>query len=352
MADYEKYMQCCLDLALNGLGRVAPNPMVGCVIVHNDVIIGQGYHREHGGPHAEVHALNSVADKDLLPESTLYVNLEPCCHHGKTPPCTDRIIREKVKKVVIGMQDPFQLVAGRGIQKLKEAGTEVIIGVLEKESLWLNRRFVRFHKSCRPYVILKWAQTLDGFIDKFRESNEPQINWITDEKTRVIVHKWRTEEQAIMIGGNTAKKDNPRLTSRDWTGKNPVRIVIDDTGTLDKALRVFDVEADTLLFSPVLRDMGLRTQTIITDFYRPVLPYVLNALYESSIQSVIVEGGRQLLTSAIESGLWDEARIFTGYCNFHHGVEAPEISGHQISSEYIGLDLLEVLVNKDSGFKF
>ncbi len=352
MADHDIYMQCCLNLAVKGLGRVAPNPMVGCVIVHNDSIIGEGYHREHGGPHAEIHALNSVADKDLLPESTLYVNLEPCCHHGKTPPCTDRIIREKVKRVVIGMQDPFQLVAGRGIDKLKEAGVEVIIGVLEKESTWLNRRFVRFHRSLRPYVILKWAQTLDGFIDKKRYSNEPQINWITDEKTRVIVHKWRTEEQAIMIGGNTAKKDNPRLTSRDWLGNNPVRVVLDETGTLPHILNVFDVEADTLLFTPVQRDMGLRTHTILTDFYKPVLPFVFKTLHESNIQSVIVEGGRQLLTSLIESDSWDEARIFTGYCNFQNGVEAPEISGREYSSEYIGSDLLRILVNKNSGFRF
>ena len=211
---------------------------------------------------------------------------------------------------------------------------------------WLNRRFISFHESQRPYVILKWAQTLDGYIDKERESDEPQINWITDEKTRILVHKWRAEEQAVMIGGNTARKDNPRLTVRDWTGKNPVRVVIDDTGELEKELHVFDEEADTLYFAPSDRNMGKRTQTIVTDFSQDALPFVMKTLYENHIQSLIIEGGRQLLTSVIASGLWDEARIFTGNRYFFKGVEAPKISGSQYAIEHIGKDVLSRIINK------
>ncbi len=339
-------MRRCLELSQNGQGKVAPNPLVGCVIVHNGLIIGEGFHNEFGGPHAEINALNSVVQKELLPQSTLYVNLEPCCHHGKTPPCTDRIISEGIRKVVIGMEDPFPKVAGKGIDILKQAGIEVETGILLDECQWLNRRFVRFYRSRRPYVILKWAQTLDGYIDKERESDEPKINWITDEKTRILVHKWRTEEQAVMIGGNTATKDNPRLTVRDWKGKNPVRVVIDNTGNLENTLHVFDKEAETLLFTPVLKSYGDHTRTIVTDFSKDALPFIFNTLYENNIQSVIVEGGRQLLTSVIEAGLWDEARIFTGNHYFYKGVEAPRISGGQYSTERMGNDVLAVIINK------
>jgi diaminohydroxyphosphoribosylaminopyrimidine deaminase / 5-amino-6-(5-phosphoribosylamino)uracil reductase len=345
MANHEIFIQRCLELASNGLGRVAPNPMVGCVIVHDNLIIGEGFHNEFGGPHAEIHALNSVRNKELLPQSTLYVNLEPCCHHGKTPPCTERIIADGVRNVVIGMKDPFAKVSGKGIQILNETGINVSVGVMEDKCRLLNRRFIRFHESSRPYVILKWAQTLDGFIDKPRESDKPQINWITDEKTRILVHKWRTEEQAVMIGGNTARKDNPRLTVRDWSGKNPVRVVIDDTGTLDIGLHIFDEEADSIVFAPSQRKIGKRTKTIVTDFNKDALPFIMKSLHENNIQSVIIEGGRQLLTSIIESDLWDEARIFTGNCFFYRGVEAPKIIGHEYSIEHIGKDLLSTIIN-------
>jgi diaminohydroxyphosphoribosylaminopyrimidine deaminase / 5-amino-6-(5-phosphoribosylamino)uracil reductase len=346
MSDHTKFMQRCLELSQNGLGRVAPNPLVGCVIVHNDLIIGEGFHGEFGGPHAEINALNSVIRKELLPYSTLYVNLEPCCHHGKTPPCTGRIIAEGIRKAVVGMEDPFPKVSGKGIEVLKQAGIEVESGILLDDCQWLNRRFIRFHKSRRPYVILKWAQTLDGFIDKERVSDEPKINWITDEKTRILVHKWRAEEQAVMIGGNTATKDNPRLTVRDWSGKNPVRVVVDDTGNLENTLNVFDEEAETLLFTPNHKTFGGHTRTIVTDFSRNALPFIFNTLYENNIQSVIVEGGRQLLTSFIDAGLWDEARIFTGNRYFYKGVEAPKISGVQYSIERMGNDVLAVIINR------
>jgi diaminohydroxyphosphoribosylaminopyrimidine deaminase / 5-amino-6-(5-phosphoribosylamino)uracil reductase len=346
MNDDNLYMQRCLEMARNGLGLVAPNPLVGCVIVHNGLIIGEGYHHEFGGPHAEINALNAVTARDLLPESTLYVNLEPCCHHGKTPPCTDRVIAEGIRKVVIGMTDPFADVSGKGIEQLKAAGIEVISGIMEDECRRLNHRFITFHEKHRPYVILKWARTLDGFIDKERDTDEPQINWITDEKTRILVHKWRAEEKAVMIGGNTARKDNPRLTVRDWTGKNPLRVVIDDRGDLDKDLHVFNEEADTLYFAPAERKMGKRSQTIVTDFNKAALPFIMKTLHERNIQSIIIEGGKQLLTSVIEAGLWDEARIFTGNLYFFKGVESPKISGGQYTIEQIGKDILTTIINK------
>jgi len=296
-------------------------------------------------PHAEINALNSVKKPELLRESTLYVNLEPCCHHGKTPPCTDRIIAESIPRVVIGMQDPFPKVAGQGISQLRNAGIEVIAGILEADSQWLNRRFTRFNTSSRPYIILKWAQTLDGFIDMERKSDEPHINWITHENTRILVHKWRTEEQAVMVGGNAAANDNPQLTVRDWAGRNPLRVVIDHTGTLSKDLNVFNDEADTFLFTPINKTYGSRTKTIVTDFSVDVLPFVFKTLFENNIQSIIVEGGRHLLSTIIQAGLWDEARIFTGNRYFFKGVKAPEIDGKVKSIEHLGEDVLAFIIN-------
>ena len=345
MTNHELYMHRCLELAQNGLGRVAPNPLVGCVIVHKDTIIGEGFHGEFGGPHAEINALNSVSDKTLLPESTLYVNLEPCCHHGKTPPCTDRIIAEGIGKVVIGMQDPFPEVSGKGIQMLKQAGVEVVKDILEKECRWINRRFIRFYDSKRPYIILKWAQTIDGFIDKKRTTDDAGINWITNEHTRMLVHKWRTQEQGVMIGANTAIKDNPRLTAREWAGRNPLRVVVDKTNELNGILQIFNREAETLVFNGSGKIYGNTTRTIKTDFSEDPLPFIFKTLFEQNIQSVMVEGGRQLATSVISSGLWDEARIFTGNCCFVEGIEAPEISGTKHNLEHIGEDVLTTFIN-------
>jgi diaminohydroxyphosphoribosylaminopyrimidine deaminase / 5-amino-6-(5-phosphoribosylamino)uracil reductase len=345
MMNHEQYMQRCLELAGNGLGRVAPNPLVGCVIVYDETIIGEGFHAAFGGPHAEINAINSVKSKDLLKKSTLYVNLEPCCHHGKTPPCADRIISEGIPSVVIGMQDPFPKVSGKGIDVLRKAGIHVESGILESECQWLNRRFIRFHTSQRPYIILKWAQTLDGFIDRERDSEDPQINWITDENTRILVHKWRSEEQAVMIGAKTAVKDDPRLTIRDWTGKNPIRIVVDHEGDLSNQLHVFDDEAETMIFTEIDKVFGNKTRTILTDFSENALPFIFRTLYENDVQSVIIEGGRQLLTSVIEAALWDEARIFTGDRYFFKGVRSPDISGKVISSEHMGKDILVTMMN-------
>ncbi|HRS53852.1 MAG TPA: bifunctional diaminohydroxyphosphoribosylaminopyrimidine deaminase/5-amino-6-(5-phosphoribosylamino)uracil reductase RibD, partial [Bacteroidales bacterium] len=245
------YIRRCFDLARLGMGKVAPNPMVGCVIVNGNKIIGEGYHQEYGGYHAEVNAINSVIDKDLLKTAVLYVNLEPCAHYGKTPPCTDLIISSQIPKVVISNVDPFEKVAGKGINKLRAAGISVIVGVLKQDGKELNKRFFTFCEQKRPYIILKWAQSLDGFIDKERNSNEKLKGptWITGDFFKKVVHKWRAEEQAIMVGTNTAINDNPKLTVREVPGKNPLRIVIDRVLKLPHNLNLFDSSTPTLVLT-------------------------------------------------------------------------------------------------------
>ena len=250
MTGEEKYMFKCLALAKNGLKEVSPNPMVGCVIVHQNKIIGEGYHQKYGEAHAEVNAINSVENKALLKESTLYVNLEPCAHYGKTPPCADLIIKHKIPKVVIGCMDSFGEVSGKGIENLKEAGTEVTVGVLQKESLRLNKRFFTFQNKNRPHIILKWAETKDGFIDVDRSDFKGTVdNWITSNDSKILVHKWRSEEEAIMIGTNTALNDNPHLTVREIEGKNPIRVILDLNLRLPNDLNVFDKSTPTLVFN-------------------------------------------------------------------------------------------------------
>jgi len=323
----EKYMRRCLELAKLGIGEVAPNPMVGSLIVYDGKIIGEGYHQKCGEAHAEVNAINSVKNPELLEKATLYVNLEPCAHHGKTPPCSDLIVRKKIPRVVIGCVDSFAKVAGKGIEKLKKGGCEVMLGVLEKESRWLNRRFFTFHEKKRPYIILKWAETKDGFIDKKRNSEETvEQNWITNQISKKLVHKWRTEEAAFMVGRETVKKDNPQLTVRDWTGRNPVRIVLDQHLKLSTGLKIFDDQAKTLIFNAKKEEIKNNLHYLKIDYTKEVLPQVLQRLYELEIQSVVVEGGEKLLTSFIEADLWDEARIFIGNKYFKQGVKAPEFN--------------------------
>ena len=321
----EIYMQRCLDLAKLALGTAAPNPMVGSVIVCDGQIIGEGYHQKCGEAHAEVNAINSVKNPDLLEKSTLYVNLEPCAHHGRTPPCSDLIVRKKIPRVVIGCVDSFAKVSGKGIEKLKKGGCDVTVGVLEKESLELNRRFFTFHEQKRPYIILKWAETKDGFIDKKRRSDETvEQNWITNQLSKQLVHKWRTEETAFMIGRKTAKKDNPQLTVREWTGRNPIRIVLDRKLRLLPDLRIFDTNANTLIFNSIKNEQKQNLNYIKVDFNDDVLNSVLTKLYELEIQSLVVEGGEKLLTSFIKADLWDEARVFVGNKYFKEGVKAPD----------------------------
>lgn len=321
----EIYHLRCLQLAENGLGRVAPNPLVGAVIVANDKVIGEGFHSFYGGPHAEVNAINSVEDKSLLIQSTLYVNLEPCAHHGKTPPCADLIIEKKIKRVVISHPDPFEQVSGKGIEKLKNAGIEVKVGILEKESRFLNRRFLTFYENKRPYVILKWAETADGFIDIIRSSGSlSKPTWITDEYARTFVHKWRSEEQSILVGTNTAMLDNPKLNVRDWKGKNPIRMVIDNNLRLPGNLSLFDKSLPTIVFNTKVNEDKTNLQYVKIDFEN-LVPEILAYCYSNKIQSVIVEGGTRLLETFILSRLWDEARVFKANVNFGEGIKAPKI---------------------------
>lgn len=324
---HKKYMQRCLSLAENGIGNVSPNPMVACVIVHNNKIIGEGFHQKFGEAHAEVNAINSVSDKSILKKSTLYVNLEPCSHFGKTPPCTDLIIKHKIPKVVIGCIDEHSKVSGKGILKLRNSGIDVKPGILENENRELNRRFFTYHNMKRPYIILKWAQTLDGYIDILRSKNNiAQPLWITNEVSKSLVHKWRTEESAIMIGTNTAEKDNPELNVREWSGKNPTRIVLDRNMRLSNHLHIFDQSQSTIVFTEKNVNSKKNLEYVKINFEGRVIKQVLKTLHEKEILSIIVEGGQKLLNSFIKQFIWDEARIFIGSKLFYDGVKAPKIN--------------------------
>jgi len=338
-------MKQCLLLAAQRQGKVAPNPMVGCVIVYEGNIIGEGCHMQYGGPHAEVNAINSVTDKTLLPQSTLFVNLEPCSHKGKTPPCADLIIANKIKEVVVGCRDSNPLVAGKGIQKLKKAGIQVIEDVLKGECRELNKRFFTFHEKKRPYVILKWAQTLDGFISKNAPFKKEE-NWITGVESKKLVHQWRAQEQAIMIGTNTAILDNPELTVRLTEGENPLRVVIDENLAIPFSNLVFSPDTETLVFTALNAQDRNRVNYCKTDFSKNILPFVMEVLYERKIISVIIEGGAHLLSSFIEDGLWDEARVFIGNKRFSGGLKAPAIAGKEVSVLAYGEDELRVLKNR------
>ncbi len=336
----------CIELASKGIGNVAPNPMVGCVIVHNNQIIGSGYHQKYGEAHAEVNAINSVSDKSLLKDSTLYVNLEPCSHTGKTPPCADLIIANKIPKVIIGQIDPNPEVSGKGIEKLKNAGIEVEVGVSQEDCKNLNKRFNTFHEKHRPYIILKWAQTIDGFIDKIRQEGDTnEINWISTLQSRVLVHKWRTEEQSILIGTNTALIDNPKLNARLFEGKNPLRIVLDKELSLPKNLNIFDNTIKTIVFTEKesVNELNIEYETI--KFDGNLITSILNNLYKRKIQSIIIEGGAFTLNSFIKNNIWDEARVFEGNINFNNGIKAPIINGNITSEFFIDSDLLKIVNN-------
>lgn len=335
MKIHEKFIKRCIELAKNGLGTTYPNPLVGSVIVHNEKIIGEGWHKKSGEPHAEVNAVNSVSDKSLLKESTIYVSLEPCSHFGKTPPCSDMIIKNQIPNVVIGTIDPFAKVCGAGIQKLKDAGINVIVGVLEKECNELNKRFFTFHTKKRPYIILKWAETSDGFITPLtKEENKPV--WITNKYSRQLVHKWRSEEQAILIGTQTAIDDNPKLDVRDWSGVNPVRVVLDKSLRISKENLIFDSSALTILLSQEN-----------LDFSKSIVKQIVDMLFEEKIQSLIVEGGSKTLQSFIDENLWDEARVFKGESCFKVGVKAPVIDGRFLEKQKIVNDELINYSNYD-----
>ena len=344
----EHYIQRCLQLAENGFGRTEPNPYVGAVIVHQDRIIGEGFHERFGGAHAEVNAIAAVSDKQMLKGSTLYVNLEPCSHHGKTPPCADLIIRCGIPRVVIAMQDPNKLVSGNGIQKLTEAGIEVKTGILEQQARWLNRRFITFHSKKRPYVILKWAQTKDGFIDIDRSipAADLQSNWITGPELKTLVHRWRAQEQAILIGYNTLVNDNPQLTVREWTGRNPQRILVTDT-LPDEHFNIFGDDQKTIVFNPIQNKVTEKAEYIKLDFDELLLNNILKTLFEKNICSVMIEGGRQILESFISSGIWDEARVLTGNKMFGKGLPAPVLKGaHENERKEYDKDLMQIFIKQ------
>lgn len=338
-------MQRCLQLAKNGMGHVAPNPLVGCVIVANDKIIGEGFHAEYGKPHAEVQAINAVKDAALLKDATLYVNLEPCAHHGKTPPCADLIIEKGIPEVVIGCRDPFAEVAGKGIEKLEAAGIKVTSGVLEQEALHLNRRFMTFHKEQRPYVILKWAQTLDGFMDKQR-NGETGINWISGAAAKRVVHLWRSQEQAIMVGTNTAMIDDPHLNVREVDGTDPLRIIIDRELKIPPESHVLDGTIPTVVFTEIEAEDGHNLEFVLNEEPKELLNEMLAYLYKRNVQSVIIEGGRKLLMSFLVQDKWDEARVIIGTGNFGRGLQAPVIARRPIGKDKIGEDVLLTYMNE------
>ncbi len=333
----EKFMLRCLQIAECGISGAHPNPMVGAIIVHDGKIIGEGYHQKCGEAHAEVNAINSVNDKELLKKSTIYVSLEPCSHFGRTPPCADLIIKHKIPRVVIACTDTFSEVAGRGIKRLRDSGCSVTVGILEDEARSLNHRFFTYHEKNRPYIILKWAQTIDGFIDIRRTAETPrQPHWITDCWGRRIVHKWRTEEQAILVGTKTAQKDNPKLNVRNWSGKTPLRLVIDQNLMLSSDLSLFDGSIPTVVFTEKEHKNKPNLEFCLLDFERNIPKQILAFLYARKILSIIIEGGTTLFNSFIEQNLWDEARVFVGHKFFNDGTKAPKLNSQPTATQNIG----------------
>ena len=347
MNNHEDYIARCIELAKNGFGTTYPNPMVGSVIVYNGEIIGEGWHQKAGEPHAEVNAIRSVKDPSLLDKATIYVSLEPCSHFGKTPPCCDLIIKNKIPNVVIGTVDSNIKVAGNGIKRLQEAGANVIVGILEKECYELNQRFFTFHEKKRPYIILKWAETQDGFIAPLQKEEQKPV-WITNLNSRQLVHKWRTEEQAILVGTQTVIDDNPQLNARDWEGNNPVRVVIDQNHRIPKTAHVFDNQTKTIVFSNKKSTPSLENTILeVIDFQQNIVQQIVDKLFQHQIQSVIIEGGAQTLQTFIDANLWDEARVFIGNCTFEKGVKAPILNTSPFKKEKIGTDELLIIRNYD-----
>lgn len=340
MKIHEKYIKRCIELAKNGLGTTYPNPLVGSVIVYNDEIIGEGWHQKAGEPHAEVNAINSVKDKSLLAKATIYVSLEPCSHFGKTPPCCDLIIAKKIPNVVIGTIDPFAKVAGNGIKRLLEAGKKVTVGILEDECNELNKCFFTFHNKKRPYIILKWAESQDGFIAPLSKDKQEPV-WLTNLFSRQLVHKWRSEEQAILVGTKTVIDDNPSLTTRDWAGNNPIRIVLDQNNRISKESHIFDNQAKTIL---------LNNDTI--NFNKNITQEIVDFLYNKGIQSVIIEGGSKTLHTFIDANLWDEARVFKSNVTLNEGVKAPKIEFKKATRNEILEDELLIFFNYDNNNYF
>lgn len=344
----EFFMRRCLQLAELGAGTTAPNPMVGAVIVCDGKIIGEGYHHKCGEAHAEVNAIASVKKPELLERSTIYVSLEPCSHFGKTPPCADLIISKKIPNVVVGMVDPFGKVNGNGINKLLNAGCNVKVGVLEDECRKLNRAFITFHEKRRPYIILKWAESNDGFIDTKRTADNNKPVWLTNDACRALVHRWRAESGAIMVGYNTALLDNPQLNVRAWAGPNPLRIVTDRNLQLPDSLALFDHSQPTWRLNSLNDNATENLLNVKLPWDSNMLPTLMQKLYESNINQLIVEGGSRLLQSFIDCGLWDEARIFKGNMELKDGVKSPTLSGHITGNRDIDGTRLTIIENTAS----
>lgn len=387
---HEHYMQRCLELAANGLREAMPNPSVGAVLVYEGRIIGEGHTSPFGGPHGEVNCLNSVsvADRHLLPLATLYVSLEPCSHYGKTPPCCDLIIKNEIQNIIIGCVDPNEKVAGNGIRKLQEAGKNVIVGVLEKECREFNRRFFTFHEKQRPYIILKWAESANGFLspsdrllddsivrsldrsknqtieesnnEEFEQSKNLKIQpsekkpvWITNKYSRQLVHKWRSEEMAILVGTQTVLDDNPDLDVRSWTGPNPVRIVLDRTNRITDAYSVKNLKIKSIFLTETTNFPNLDNLLYESIAFDDRLPKnIADVLYKHNLQSVIIEGGRQTLQTFIDANLWDEARVFKGMSVFNNGTPAPQFAAQPIRREMILDDELLIYRNYGEGNYF
>lgn len=345
---HEKFIKRALELAYLGLGKVSPNPMVGAVIVHEDLIIGEGYHQKYGEAHAEVNAVNQVlanfinAD-EILQKSTIYVTLEPCAHFGKTPPCADLIIKHKIPNVVIGCLDPFDRVNGKGAERLKATGVNVTVGVLEKECIALNKRFFTRVKKQRPYIILKWAQTQDGF---FSPTDGTQ-RWISNDFAKQLVHQWRSEEDCVLVGKRTASADNPQLNVRLVNGRNPLRAVVDKNLDLPITNHLFDDSIKTFVFNQKITEVRGNTYYVEIENFDHFLPqYILFQLYLQDVQSLIIEGGAKTLQAFIDAKLWDEARIFTAPEFWGEGVKAPLIKGETTETTTIGSNQLHVIKPK------
>lgn len=335
-------MYRCIELALLGQGNVAPNPMVGAVIVHNDKVIGEGYHQQYGEAHAEINAIANVKNEDLLKDSTIYVSLEPCAHTGKTPPCADLLVHHRFKRVVIGCLDSFSLVSGKGIERLKNAGIETVVGCLENECRTLNKHFFAFHEKKRPYILLKWAQTPNGKIDKGRADGK--VTWISAPETQTMVHTWRKNHQAILVGRNTIERDNPTLTVRAVSGKNPVRIVLDSELVLSKTMNCFNDESKTIVLNRLKSEVIGNVEYIRLE--KMTVQSILDALFERNIQSVLVEGGSATLQSFIDTNLWDEVKVITGQVDFEQGTQAPVLNLPVVDEEYFFGDTVKTYHNR------
>ena len=345
---HEIYIKRCLQIARNGIGTTRPNPSVGAVIVLNDIIIGEAYTSPYGGSHAEVNAIASVKNKELLSKATIYVTLEPCSHYGKTPPCADLILKHKIPNVVIGCLDTNSLVAGKGVQRLENGGCNVVVGVLENECEAHHKRFFTVQNKKRPYIILKWAETINRFIaPETKEKQEPV--WISNEYSKQLVHKWRAQEHAILVGANTVIADNPKLNVRSWSGNDPVRIVLDKSLRLPEYLNIYNDAVTTIFITDI--DTRIKENQLKNTFFEPIdfskniANQICEVLQKHKIQSVLIEGGKQTLQTFIDEGLWDEAKIFIGQNEFVNGVGAPKISGKLTNKKNIQGDILKTLIN-------